>query len=418
MKNLLRIALLLTSLSNVLSAWDLEVGVICQVTGGRLSLRERPEISAPRIMVMEDKTELLLLERTSYAVTLDVGEEKPLTAPWYRVKTPSGQEGWCFGGYLYTPQPLSLAGSWAGWIGDDHIPVRAEFDIQGKERTIVHVNLRDDEPTEHIAVRTMGSGYPYVVNLDSGSLSFQKLQNPEMTKMLLYYTRKGSPPGTPLEKGVLIRETWWQKNSRYSPWTGGSLHDAVASGDLEALKKGIAQGTDLNLRKGEREKTALHLAVGSRNSEMIRILLDAGADPNIRDWDGFSPFGQYVYNRPRLEIIEHFLTHGANPNLPSGGLDQETPFIYSVMRRLGSHGSDKASLAELELFLKYGADPNTETLEYWLPRLLIDRDDPELMLLLIQYGLTSDSRGAGTTVGAYCTEHGSEAMKELLFMKE
>ncbi|MBN2737845.1 MAG: SH3 domain-containing protein [Spirochaetales bacterium] len=60
----------------------------------KLRLRETSDTSSPTITIMEAGLKVLVLE-TGETETID-----GITAPWVRVKTVEGQEGWCFGGYL------------------------------------------------------------------------------------------------------------------------------------------------------------------------------------------------------------------------------------------------------------------------------------------------------------------------------
>jgi ankyrin repeat protein len=75
--------------------------------------------------------------------------------------------------------------------------------------------------------------------------------------------------------------------SRIGP--GGSdtiaLHLAVARKDLVSLRWLLAHGIDVNAKRPmwDCNHTALHMAVESGAKEMALLLLEAGADPNIRD---------------------------------------------------------------------------------------------------------------------------------------
>ena len=121
--------------------------------------------------------------------------------------------------------------------------------------------------------------------------------------------------------------------------------EAAAAGDVEALKQALDQGIDVNVRD-EAENTALHLAtkhlhpdamrlliehgadlnaqndylstplhLTEKNMETIRILLEAGADPNITDKDYDYPYYFAFYGSMPREMAELYIKHGANLQL-------------------------------------------------------------------------------------------------------
>ncbi|MCY3538150.1 MAG: ankyrin repeat domain-containing protein [Cyanobacteria bacterium MAG IRC4_bin_6] len=69
-------------------------------------------------------------------------------------------------------------------------------------------------------------------------------------------------------------------------WT--PLHVAADSETLEVIKVLVDGGADLNARN-EDGLTPLHVATQERNPEVVKMLLDAGADPKARDSEGRIP---------------------------------------------------------------------------------------------------------------------------------
>ncbi|KAH0839209.1 ankyrin repeat protein [Fonsecaea pedrosoi] len=67
------------------------------------------------------------------------------------------------------------------------------------------------------------------------------------------------------------------------------LYYAASYGLTETVRSLANAGANLNERAGRFGGTALHAAVWRKRPEVIDILLDAGADPTIRDYNGATP---------------------------------------------------------------------------------------------------------------------------------
>jgi len=92
------------------------------------------------------------------------------------------------------------------------------------------------------------------------------------------------------------------------------LIDAVITNDLAALRQLLAEGVDPNMRGEVAGDTGLHLAVFKRSVPMATLLLEAGADPNIRRNDGQTPLHiAALVGEP--ELVELLIEHSADPNL-------------------------------------------------------------------------------------------------------
>ena len=124
------------------------------------------------------------------------------------------------------------------------------------------------------------------------------------------------------------------------------IHKAAKRGDVEAVRKFIAEGQDVNAinKKG---KPVLWMAVRGGNVEVVRLLLDAGANPSLQD----PLVGTSLHLAAasgRIDITKLLLDHGANINELSDRLN-EPPIFQAVRRR---HAD------EVTLLLERGADPN------------------------------------------------------------
>lgn len=84
-----------------------------------------------------------------------------------------------------------------------------------------------------------------------------------------------------------------------------ALHYAARNGCLDAAKCLIKQGADCNAQTGSLRATPLHRAVTAKKVEMVQYLIQAGANPKIKDADGLTPFDRALKegNQEILNIL-------------------------------------------------------------------------------------------------------------------
>jgi ankyrin repeat protein len=91
------------------------------------------------------------------------------------------------------------------------------------------------------------------------------------------------------------------------------LHFAAFFGRFEAAQLLLARGAEVNaLGRGWMTGTAMHSAVSRSQADVVRILLDAGADPNVRQSAGWTPLHSSAANGD-LTSVELLLDAGADP---------------------------------------------------------------------------------------------------------
>jgi ankyrin repeat protein len=92
---------------------------------------------------------------------------------------------------------------------------------------------------------------------------------------------------------------------------------AAFFGQLAAVKTLIAAGADVRAAaKNGLKVQALHAAVAGRNLEIVKAVLDAGADPNAQQQAGFRPMHEAGSNANR-KLAELLLSRGADATLTS-----------------------------------------------------------------------------------------------------
>jgi len=98
-------------------------------------------------------------------------------------------------------------------------------------------------------------------------LDWSGVHEPEITKLLLRYGGK--------------KADWFN--------AGNSIHAAAQAGHIEAVKKHLANGADVNAKTNSGELTPLHIASMNGYKEIVKLLINEGAKINPKDDKGFTP---------------------------------------------------------------------------------------------------------------------------------
>ncbi|MEO1064333.1 MAG: ankyrin repeat domain-containing protein [Actinomycetota bacterium] len=131
------------------------------------------------------------------------------------------------------------------------------------------------------------------------------------------------------------------------------LHGAFVTGDLPRVRSILEpRGGFPNAVPDPSIGVPLVYAVYHAPLELIAGLLDAGADPDLDDGDGFPPLYAATADErsDRATIVELLLDAGADPD--RRGLNDETPLHVAAAA---------GDLTLVELLLRRGADPALAT---------------------------------------------------------
>jgi uncharacterized protein len=91
-----------------------------------------------------------------------------------------------------------------------------------------------------------------------------------------------------------------------------ALHLAAFFGGAPAVRVLLAAGAPADAdADNERSVRPLHSATASRDHDAVRALLEAGADPNVRQQGGYTPLLQAAH-ADDPELAELLLAHGAD----------------------------------------------------------------------------------------------------------
>ena len=87
------------------------------------------------------------------------------------------------------------------------------------------------------------------------------------------------------------------------------IHKAALDGNIQAVKKHIAGGTDVNV-KNKYKRTPLIQAAWGGHKEITELLIAKGADVNAKDANGETPLGVAIA-RKHPETADLLRKHGA-----------------------------------------------------------------------------------------------------------
>jgi ankyrin repeat protein len=156
---------------------------------------------------------------------------------------------------------------------------------------------------------------------------------------------------------------------RDSPPLWRPLHAAIEElehgGSIEALILLLRAGADPDAYDGDQDTTPLLMACFREQCEAVRLLLGAGATPNVTGKEGDSPVRWWVERGDR-DMVALLLRCGGVPNTP-GGLNGMTAL------GMAAHQLD---VPMLKLLIAHGADPQATDADYRTARERLPPRDP------------------------------------------
>jgi len=121
--------------------------------------------------------------------------------------------------------------------------------------------------------------------------------------------------------------------------------------NVQAVKDLLARGADVNAEQLSCRYSPLVLAIMRDNEEIFELLLDAGADVNKTDKEGFSPLMLCIPNR--IPMMRRLLAAGADCNAVETRYQTTALMLAAQTRHLPS----------CRLLLQYGADAELQDKE-------------------------------------------------------
>ena len=128
------------------------------------------------------------------------------------------------------------------------------------------------------------------------------------------------------------------------------IFDAIRNSDVDEVRRLINSGANLHVRLIDvSQYTPLHYACLFDNEEIVDLLLNSGAEINIRDMYGNTPLID-VADLGNIKYAKKLLKKGADVNA------QNDWGQTALWMAAGNYDSDM-----IKLLMDYGADPHLET---------------------------------------------------------
>ena len=201
------------------------------------------------------------------------------------------------------------------------------------------------------------------------------------------------------------------------------IYFAVINRHFEVVEKLLANGADLNVE----DEPLLHLAIdkyiGQPNLQIVKKLIDYGANIETQDQDGRSPLRLALVQK-NDQIIKLLLMNGAefstgtflmlslkgDPEIVQIMIDKGANVeLYGLLACVASLGH----LEVLKLLIKYGADVNESSYHSPLHK-AVDNNHKEIVYELLKNGANANLQDRNGNTPIHMGHFSPEALKVLL----
>ncbi|CAG8441892.1 9450_t:CDS:2, partial [Acaulospora morrowiae] len=251
------------------------------------------------------------------------------------------------------------------------------IDELGEESQLSSVGSRLGSPTSRGTKKKVKSSYTNSGSNKMTSKKHRKPGSPTRSKRQIKPLTKQQPiPVQPARKrgrpaGIKNRVPIQQHDNENDDDYGRDLDSQIIhrrnSGKLTVIEENDV------FAKDNAGQTNLHRACQACSGEsldMVKALINGGAEVNVRDNAGLTPLHEAV-NAQNYDVVKYLLEAGANPNMgESDGVD--TPLHDAV---------NLTNEEIISLLVVYGGDPDKMNLNGITPKMLA-ADEPQILPLL------------------------------------
>ncbi|GAX25889.1 hypothetical protein FisN_6Hh073 [Fistulifera solaris] len=157
-----------------------------------------------------------------------------------------------------------------------------------------------------------------------------------------------------------------------------ALHMAVVQNHIDIVRILVEHGAQVN----SDTSPPLSLAVSHGHSEITALLLQHGADPNSVDAFGITPLLAAIAKR-RLDLVQLLLQYKAKVNASTTVL-QQTPLFLAIL-------SEQVDM--VQLLIEHGADVSVQDPRGCTPLFMaISKNHNDMVHLLLKHGADTDTK--------------------------
>ena len=215
---------------------------------------------------------------------------------------------------------------------------------------------------------------------------------------------------------TLFTSSGYEDDNALRIWGDVPLLDAIYWSDPEIVRLLVEAGADVNAAEGSGGNTPLHEAVAQGNGEIVKILVAAGADVNAEGFMGHTPL-TLAAEEGAKEIMRILLRPGLDAGTSADGEDKEAASTPSIGSGALFTAIENDDVEMVRLLVEAGADVNAaEGFGGNTPlHEAVEKGDAEIVKILVAAGADVNAEGfMSRTPLSLATEEGATEIMQIL----